>query len=38
MLNAAELRLQEHDHEDREEISTYIRDRFHQAYGATLAH
>jgi len=38
MLNAADLRLQEHDHQDREEVSTYIRDKFHQAYGATLSH
>ncbi|MEZ5831033.1 MAG: thermostable hemolysin [Dongiaceae bacterium] len=38
MLNAAELRLHEHGHDDREEISAFIRGKFHQAYGATLSH
>lgn len=38
MLNAAELRLQEHNQEDGEETSSYIRDSFQRAYGATLPH
>lgn len=38
MLNTAELRLHEHEHGNRESVSTYIRDRFRQSYGATLTH
>lgn len=38
MLNAAELRLQEHNQDDCEETSGYIRDSFHRAYGAILSH
>lgn len=32
------LRLQEHDPQDRAEVSAFIRDRFHRTYGATLTH